>query len=119
MKPQRIQRSRAKGWRMPENTVYVGRPSIWGNPVDWRDYTAEGFQPSSRRAREWAVAVYRDWLSGRKGTGIGGLKRVTVLARLPELRGKNLSCWCALDEACHADVLLEIANADYPAEERA
>lgn len=29
---------------------------------------------------------------------------------LPELRGKNLACWCALDQPCHADVLLELAN---------
>ncbi|MGO8055976.1 DUF4326 domain-containing protein, partial [Rhizobium leguminosarum] len=27
-----------------------------------------------------------------------------------ELRGKNLACWCPLDQPCHADVLLEIAN---------
>ena len=26
------------------------------------------------------------------------------------LRGKNLACWCRLDQPCHADVLLEIAN---------
>lgn len=32
MTPKRIQRKRTKGWRMPENTVYVGRPSKWGNP---------------------------------------------------------------------------------------
>jgi hypothetical protein len=29
---------------------------------------------------------------------------------LHELRGKNLACWCKLDEACHADVLLRLAN---------
>lgn len=32
--PQRIQRKRVKGWRMPEGAVYVGRPTEWGNP--WR-----------------------------------------------------------------------------------
>ena len=26
------------------------------------------------------------------------------------LRGKNLACWCPLDQPCHADVLLDIAN---------
>lgn len=26
------------------------------------------------------------------------------------LKGKNLSCWCRLDERCHADLLLELAN---------
>ncbi len=34
--PQRIQRRRVKGWRMPANTVYVGHPTHWGNPHDWR-----------------------------------------------------------------------------------
>ena len=28
-----------------------------------------------------------------------------------ELRGHDLACWCPLDLPCHADVLLEIANA--------
>ena len=26
----RIQRKRIKGWKMPENTIYVGRGSRWG-----------------------------------------------------------------------------------------
>ena len=26
------------------------------------------------------------------------------------LGGKDLACWCALDQPCHADVLLKIAN---------
>jgi hypothetical protein len=30
--PQRIQRKRAKGWKMPKGVVYVGRGSKWGNP---------------------------------------------------------------------------------------
>jgi hypothetical protein len=33
--PKRIQRKRIKGWRMPENAVYVGRPTRWGNPFPW------------------------------------------------------------------------------------
>jgi hypothetical protein len=36
----------------------------------------------------------------------------TVRAAREELAGKNLACWCALDQPCHADVLLELANAD-------
>ena len=31
-KPVRVQLSRKKGWRMPENTVSVARPGRWGNP---------------------------------------------------------------------------------------
>jgi len=29
---------------------------------------------------------------------------------LSPLSGKNLACWCPLDQPCHADVLLTIAN---------
>jgi hypothetical protein len=36
MSPQRIQRQRSKGWRMPEGAVYVGRPTIYGNPFRYR-----------------------------------------------------------------------------------
>lgn len=31
-----------------------------------------------------------------------------------ELAGKNLACWCPLDQPCHADVLLELANRAEP-----
>lgn len=30
---------------------------------------------------------------------------------LDDLRGKDLCCWCPLDLPCHAEVLLELANA--------
>lgn len=33
-----------------------------------------------------------------------------ILSRLHELRGKNLACWCPLNQPCHADVLLKLAN---------
>ncbi len=34
--PQRIQRKREKGWRMPDGAVYVGRGTKWGNPFAYR-----------------------------------------------------------------------------------
>lgn len=90
--PKRIQRRRTKGWRMPKNAVYVGRPSIFGNPFP-------GDLPQFKR-----------WLAGQV-RGAGGLRRIALIDRLRELRGKDLACWCPLDKPCHADVLLEIANA--------
>lgn len=36
--PFRVRRMRTKGWRMPDNTVYVGRPTIFGNPYRFRTY---------------------------------------------------------------------------------
>jgi Domain of unknown function (DUF4326) len=82
MTPKRVQRKRTKGWRMPPNTVSVTRR---GNPFAVTEF-----------GREVAIEKYPEWLAGKD---------------LSELRGKNLACYCALDEPCHADVLLELANA--------
>lgn len=87
----RIQRKRTKGWRMPEGAVYVGRPTKWGNPFPVEEY-----------GRQLSVDNFRRRMDGMRA--IGALN-------LSELRGKDLACWCALDQPCHADVLLEIANA--------
>lgn len=105
-RPKRIQHKRTKGWKMPEGAVYVGRPTKFGNPfkVNWET----GMTPMC------AITTYRLWLAGKKATGGGGLRRITVLHSLSELRGKDLACWCPLDQPCHADVLLEIANAEVP-----
>ena len=107
--PKRIQRQRTKGWRMPPNTVYVGRPTIFGNPFAVDAYWSTGYSGNLRAARRWAVEQFNLWTAGRI-SGVGGLRRVTLAARLHELRGKDLACWCPLDQPCHADVLLEIAN---------
>ncbi len=78
---------------MPPNTVYVGRPTCFGNPFQ----TAKEFE-------EWLnMPAYK------MDTSIG-YKRGIIKDRLSELRGKNLACWCSLDKPCHADVLLELAN---------
>ncbi len=44
--PKRIQRKRSKGWRMPPNTVYVGRPTKWGNPWKPEQYWDAGYSGS-------------------------------------------------------------------------
>jgi hypothetical protein len=65
-----------------------------------------------------ALTFYKLWLSGKKGTGGGGLRRLAVIAGIPELRGKDLACWCPLVDKdgnrfpCHADILLAIANSE-------
>ena len=86
--PARIQLRRTKGWRKPEGAVVVSRPSRWGNP----------FPIGPDRSAAEAVARYREWIAPRADE---------VRA---ELRGRDLCCWCPLDRACHADVLLELAN---------
>jgi hypothetical protein len=104
MSPQRIQRRRTRGWRMPEGAVYVGRPTKWGNP--WRvDPTMQTWW--SVRDRTLAVTLFRDALDGNRGDRYGYPSDVEIRA---ELAGRALACWCPLDQPCHADVLLEIAN---------
>lgn len=93
--PVRIQRKRIRGWSMPLNTIYVGRPSRWGNPF---------IVGKDCKTKEEAVAMYRDWLPL-------ALNALYVKRDIKTLHGKNLACWCKLDEPCHADVLLELVNA--------
>lgn len=69
--------------------VYVGRPSRWGNP----------FRIGRDGTRGEVVAKYEGWLRTQPA----------LLAALPALRGRDLSCWCA-PLPCHADVLLRLAN---------
>jgi len=94
--PVRVQRSRALGWRMPENTVYVGRGSSWGNPFVVVDGVAG--------SREYALHRYREGIDGQIPP-LHGIKK-----NLWQLKGKNLACWCRLDQKCHADILIALAN---------
>lgn len=93
MKPKRIQRKRTKGWKLPEGAVYVGRPTKWGNP-----YTLHDGDP------KFIVALYRRKIRGNVWS------EPNARSIKAELSGKDLACWCPLDQPCHADVLLEIAN---------
>lgn len=103
--PKRIQRKRTKGWRMPKNAVYVGRPTKWGNPIDWKIYGTP--VNANRDKRNLATVDYERWLGGIWSYP----NRDWILAHMHELSGKDLACWCPLDQPCHADVLLRLANA--------
>ncbi len=100
--PNRIQRRRTKGWRLPENARCVTRPGIFGNP----------FSLADGHGAEWAVREFAVWLSGKTVNRWPHLteRREKLLARLPELRGKDLACYCKPGALCHADVLLRLAN---------
>jgi hypothetical protein len=105
--PKRIQLSRRKGWRMPENTVKVDRSSPWGNPWIVRLNAPPGSTTKggyiTALTPEDAVNQFLRWLCTAQG-------RAVAEAAERELRGKNLACWCPLDQPCHADVLLKLAN---------
>lgn len=113
--PIRIQRKRSKGWRKPENTVYVGRAgkanSKWGNPYKiGARYNAPWCTPQAGIVSDAACAkeLYRQYITYFIEQDVPGAKQVRMA--LQELRGKDLVCWCPLDQPCHADVLLELAN---------
>ena len=113
--PHRVQRQRTKGWRMSENTVYVGRGTKWGNP--WKITPHDEGQAtvtdpvsaitftSVHEAAAHAASSFR-WQLLNHPNVLG----FTEAEAHTELAGKNLSCWCPPDQPCHADVLLEIAN---------
>lgn len=125
MTVQRIQRKRTKGWRMPEGAVYVGRPTDWGNSAKAGDcaecrWGQHGGAHSPMTAAD-AVADYRiGWEASvdaeafvgsltpeeNRMLGVSG-QTVDLFA---DIRGRDLVCWCPLDQPCHADVLLDLAN---------
>lgn len=116
-KNERIQRKRTKGWKMPANTIYVGRPTIFGNPfvgpgaVDaYREWMRSADDPASA-----IQAMFRQRGVMVEIVGSGQVYASDVYEATDELeaiQGWNLSCWCPLDRPCHADILLELANKD-------
>lgn len=109
-KPKRSQRKRTKGWRMPENALYVGRPTRWGNPFNWKD--ADPDLIPAGVARRYAVEAFEEWLTLPDQNNELSKIRQWILDHVHELRGKHLVCWCKPNEPCHADVLLDLANKD-------
>lgn len=75
---------------IPHNAVYIGRPSIWGNP----------FVIGKDGDRDEVIAKYKQWISNQPQL-INRAKQ--------ELRGKSLICYCS-PKPCHGDILLDIAN---------
>ncbi|WP_327300420.1 DUF4326 domain-containing protein [Streptomyces goshikiensis] len=106
--PNRIQRRRTKGWRKPENTVIVSRPSRFGSPSKIATLQEMGYHDPHAAA----AGFFEQWLRGDRfgwPTNEGDIRRERILEALPTLRGKDLACTCRPDQACHADVLLRWA----------
>jgi len=112
VKPKRVQRKRTKGWKMPPNTVCVTRPTKWGNPLRCGPTVTKAKAVEMYRAmldRDYRKMREFPWTFGAQLSH--GFAPTRHDARR-ELRGRDLACWCKPGEPCHADVLLEIANAD-------
>ncbi len=91
---QRVQRKRTKGFKLPPNAKYVGRPTKYGNP----------FTMKNGLTRKEAIDRYRYMILSKPPK-----ERIEFLR---PLRGKDLACFCSLDQPCHADVLLQLLK-DY------
>ena len=118
MTPQRLRLSRAKGARLPAGAISVARPSRWGNPWPVGDVIGSDVDAPDRYrgvgaviTPEIAVALYRSALVGSSPRWRVGLW-IDLDDVRRELRGHDLACWCPLDQPCHADVLIELANGD-------
>ena len=123
MTPIRVQRRRVKGWRTPtcscgcgKPAIYVGRGSPWGNPTRVTPCTSAACLVQTH----WHVLYPNGTKSVSFSQGMALVRaaetyRETVTPQLyarivTDLRGHDLMCWCRLDQPCHADVLLELAN---------
>jgi hypothetical protein len=111
-KPFRVQLRRAKGWRLPPLTKVVARPSEWGNPWRVGDRITLRYPHPGRKERAAGVEYVRELVISAELAV--ALYRIAFTPDADEIRaefaGLNLACWCPLDQPCHADVLLEIAN---------
>lgn len=97
---------------MPPNTVKVDRTTPWGNPcivgthgtraecVRWFDMAMQGMFVMGHKVNEDGTWLASQLMAYRK----------KLNQNMHYLRGHNLACWCPLDQPCHADVLLRVAN---------
>lgn len=114
----RFQRKRIKGYKTPENTKYVGRPTKFGNPFRLtKDGYIQAYSTNRTIFNKWImwsinggfeqkdiVELYEIWIKGNLQKEHPYLPTPPIL---DELKGKNLSCFCSLNVPCHADILLE------------
>jgi hypothetical protein len=120
---ERIQLRRTRGWRKPEGAVVVARPTKWGNPfhigmvVDRIAMTNRGGNTNvveiRVETRAQATEFYRRWIHGTlllKGGHDLASHPPTIAQIRADLAWRDLACWCPLDQPCHADVLLRLAN---------
>jgi len=79
--------------------VYIGRSasSIWGNPFSSKP---SKYAKEITTSRKESIEKFRHYL----------LNNPELLAKIQELRGKTLACWCSTTQACHGDVIIDIIH---------
>lgn len=76
--------------------IYIGRPSIWGNPFSHLPNTLARFKVGNRKD---AILKYEAWIKTQPN----------IMKQIGQLRGKTLGCWCS-PKSCHGDVLAKLAE---------
>lgn len=114
MTPQRIQLSRAKGWRMPPNAIKCDRTTRWGNPY------RIGLPVDMVQVRRWGWDISPQGRAVVCQDAAEAVRRFRHCVAMDEafhpflrqaLGGRDLACWCGLGEPwCHVDVLIDVAN---------
>lgn len=97
----RTQRTRQRTPGIPPGSVYVGRPTQWGNPAVIGEY----FNGSLIRANFDAVAAFYDHC---KRMALNN--PVAFRDWLFPLIDRNVCCWCSTDEPCHGDILIALTR---------
>jgi len=85
-----------------EYDVYIGRPSLWGNPFSSKDKTIAKYHVSNKSE---AIQKYEDWIENQPH----------LIKELKALKGKILGCWCK-PKPCHGDVIVKLIEKYYPNE---
>jgi hypothetical protein len=97
---------------MPPNTVTVTRPSPWGNPYVVGPHGTHDHVVELHKQLLVNGVIVDDW--GRVFEETQRNYRDFVCQNISSLKGKDLACWCRLEESCHADILIELANLSGP-----
>jgi hypothetical protein len=118
VRPQRIQLSRKAGFNLQAVSKRLNglpakritRPGKWGNPFTIDD-TAARYGLDQAAAQAKAVELCTLWLHGSIDGKLSRREPPAIAEIRAELAGHNLACWCKPGTPCHADVLIELANA--------
>lgn len=77
--------------------IYIGRPSFWGNPFSHKEGTKAKYKVSTLQE---ALDKYEAYIR----------RSDRHMARLGELQGKTLGCWCFKEEECHGHILIKLVQ---------
>lgn len=76
--------------------VYIGRPSLFGNPYSSKKNTLAKYKTKSKAE---SIRKYEEYL----------LNNESLLKLLPTLINKRLGCFCA-PKKCHGDIIAKLVN---------